>query len=292
MGNLYVRQFETGVIEHEHAEADLINNTYDNLARIGISHKLLETAIEYVEADLTNPTRPIAELFPKLVVPNGMEFGYQDAKHAYRWLEYRQANLEDLKPIYKSLQDEQLVFAGGTIRFYGDKIDEMVAEQHTIRVAMDAGDPFYFRLFAGLDELRDRAPRTIRKHRSIYEAEKHHALSALLNIFDCHVDGNEGFDLVGDKVSWGDLDLEGQTPMGYMIARKIEPACNIYTFSSNDRSGGRDLPFATNIKFTEFNGTISAQDFRPDKDTNLVEIAHLIKAIDASAELYFERLKA
>lgn len=100
---LAVSNFDAEMLPLDHAEAVLIDAYFDQIGPESPKEaaKAKVTAIRSVDEELSDPMSLALRSNPELFVRGADTFGYQTAKDALRWWNYRERYLDDLTDYYK-----------------------------------------------------------------------------------------------------------------------------------------------------------------------------------------------
>jgi hypothetical protein len=172
----HVEAFKQSLVPEDHQEALVINTIYDQLAERGIAQATrLQQAIAAADAALA----------PQL--PHGEEFGYEAANGALRWWRFRQAYLDDLEPIYASLDETGNAQQHGLnpkYLSYMDKLTKYEEDQAFSERCLAAGDPYYIHTYAAAEKERLRREMGEKDLIDPFELEYHYALRTLRTTLD------------------------------------------------------------------------------------------------------------
>ena len=156
----HMEQFDAVFVPRDHVEALLINHQFKSLRVQGkLAAVALKEAVDHVDAELADPESQLRKDNPELAVINADKFGYETAKKAMRWWNYRAAYLEDLKPVYNDLDmySQGNPWATGLETHYDSyrqKLDELQEYQAAFGERIISGESVEVALAAALEAER------------------------------------------------------------------------------------------------------------------------------------------
>lgn len=189
----HVDEFNKRALEQDRTEALLIDDAFN-------ASGYLPDAIATVETSLTE-SLGVEAFLSGLSVPGAEKHGYQKAKNAMRWLNFREAMLKDedaeLQESMKHDPEEDEVVDQDDIRqAITDSLEDQWASHKRLEKQLIDDDHLIINLFAALQAERIRGDGAIVGSGVLREnpfyCEGILASQALLNIMDSQIDGPKG----------------------------------------------------------------------------------------------------